>query len=161
MADHTEAQEATTDISVLREMVRLAENRRTEALEMIEKINKYNLAIIAFAGTFLSLLVTGDFAYLIIRLSGGCLIVSIVFALIAIRPQKVKGGALDIVDDIKMLKNNQFIRLDSYLLDIADLTNKSAASLHLVARSKKAMTISAALFLACSLFFTYTLYAYA
>jgi hypothetical protein len=35
---------------VLREMVRLAENRRTEALEMIERINRYNLAIIAFSG---------------------------------------------------------------------------------------------------------------
>jgi len=151
----------TIDIAVLREMVRLAEHRREEALHMIEKVNQYNLAIIAFAGSFLSLLITVDFPKLIVQLSGISLVVSIVVSLYSIRPQKVVGGALDIADDIDALNKKELLTLTSYLLDVAELTNKAATSLHVLARAKKRTTIVAASLLAFSLIMTYTLFAYA
>src|SRR3989338_3360277 len=118
---------ASEEIDVLREMVRLAEMRRTEALDMIERLNKYNLAIIAFAGTFLSVLVTSELPRSAVQFSGIFLIISITGSLYAVRPQRVPdGGALDVANDVKAFRAGQTLDLQSYLLDVADLTNTAA-----------------------------------
>lgn len=142
-------------------MVRLAELRRYEALEMIERINKYNLAIIAFAGSFLSLLATADVEIYVVRFAGVNLILSIITSLLAVRPERVKGGALDVEEDVSALRNNEKISTEQYLLDVAVLTNDAARSLQLHANAKKKGTIIAALFLAFSLIVTYILVSYA
>ena len=153
---------ASEEIDVLREMVRLAEMRRTEALDMIERLNKYNLAIIAFAGTFLSVLVTSELPRSAVQFSGIFLIISITGSLYAVRPQRVPdGGALDVANDVKAFRAGQTLDLQSYLLDVADLTNTAAGQLHTVARKKKEVTLFAALFLALSLVTSYTLFVYA
>lgn len=68
---------ANTHTDVLREMVRLAEARRTEELQMMERVNHYNLALIAFSGSFLSLLVTAHFANVVVIIAGCILLISI------------------------------------------------------------------------------------
>ena len=149
------------DIQVLREMVRLAENRRTEALEMIERMNRHNLALIAFAGTFLSLLISLDIPLLVTRISGGSLICTILISLFTIRPQKVSGGTPDISEDIILLRSSKYLSISSYLLDVADVTSRAGSRLHGLAAIKKKTTIFAASFLAFSLLITYILLAYA
>lgn len=149
------------DIAVLREMVRLAEHRREEAVDMIDKINKYSLAVVAFAGSFLSLLISANLSINIVRFSGLCLVLSIIFSLIAIQPKRVKGGVLDIADDVDAIHQQKKLLLHNYLLETAALTNSAAESLQMHANNKKKWTIVAALFLALSLITTYILYAYA
>jgi len=157
-----EKTDESAGIDVLREMVRLAENRRAEALSALEKMNKYNLAIVAFAGSFLSLLVTVPMSIVIIRSAGLSLITSIIFAIWSIRPHRLRGGgALDIGDDVVALKHNQTLKIKQYLLDTAEFTNISANALQSYANNKRKWTIIAAVFLAFSLLITYILAAYA
>src|SRR3989338_4890572 len=151
----------TQDIEVLREMVRLAENRRTEALEMIERLKKYNIALIAFAGSFLSLLITVGSSLLSLRVAGGSLVATICFSLYAVRPQRVHGGALNVASDVSSIKEQKNLLFAPYLLEVAELTNNAATTLHAFAISKQRVTTISALFLAFSLIGAYILYAYA
>lgn len=148
-------------VDVLREMVRLAEKRRDEALHMIERMNKYNLAIVAFAGSFLSVLVTADMPIEAVRLSGACLIASVIVSIAAVRPERIQGGALDVAEDVVAFRQGQTPSLECYLADVAELTNGAAESLQHYANRKKKWTIVAALFLALSLVSAYILAAYA
>lgn len=148
-------------IEVLREMVRLAEGRRGEALDMIEKMNKYNLALIAFAGTFLSLLISTNVPLPTLRFVGAFLILTVISSLVAIRPQKIRGGAPDISDDIRLFQEGKGYPLSEYLLAVASVTNEAASELHFIADVKKKFTILAALLLAFSLLLAYILFAYA
>ncbi len=150
------------DIAVLREMLRLAEKRRSEELELMERINKYNLALIAFAGAFLSLLVSRDFPRLVVQVSGALLLMSIFVSLFTVRPQLLKGaGALSIEDDVLLLKKNNTLTLKQYLLDSAELTDRAATSIAILTVEKKRWTILSAFFLVLALCSTYTLYSYA
>lgn len=144
-------------LAVLREMVRLAEYRRGEAISMLEKINQYSMAMVAFSGTILSLLVTADFSEIAIMITGFPLIVSICCALMNIIPKPLKGATLLIQKDIDDLRTAQrMFSLDAYLLDIAELTETAATVIGgRATRKKRTMTISAcflALSLACSYF---------
>lgn len=149
------------DIAVLREMVRLAEDRRTEALEGLDRVNRYNLALIAFSGSFLSLLVSIQVDPDIVQIGGIGLIISIFVSLATVRPQNVPGGALEVTADVQAFRAGTPQPLRTYLIDVADLTNIAAASLNRLARVKKRGTIISAIFLAFSLAVTYILYAYA
>lgn len=149
------------DIDVLREMVRIAENRRTEMLDSMEKVNKYNLALIAFSAGFLSILVTLTFDIMIVRLAGGLLILSIIFSLLAVRPKIIRGVTLVISDDVETVKKGVAIPLEKYLLAVAELTDVAASNLNTRAKEKKTLTIFSAVFLALALFSSYILYAYA
>lgn len=154
---------AQTDdhLAVLHEMVRLAEMSRTEALNTIERINKYNLALIAFAGSFLSLLISTNIAQPIVQIAGASLIITIILCLYTIRPQRIQGGTPDITDDIQILRSKQQLILSGYLLDVAELTNNASIALQKAGSHKKRTTIVAASFLAFSLVSTYSLVAYA
>lgn len=99
--------DVSADINVLREMVRLAENRRSEALDTTERMDKYNLALIAFAGSFLSLLLSVDISISILQISGANLIVAILISLFAVRPQRILGGSPDITEDIIFMKQQK------------------------------------------------------
>jgi hypothetical protein len=149
------------DIDVLREMVRLAENRRAEMLDAIEKVNKYNLALIAFSAGFLSLLVTVSFNIFIVRLAGGLLLLSIIFSLFAVRPKRIRGVTLMINDDVDLLKQGIEMDLKEYLLAVAELTDVAASTLNNRAKEKKTLTILSAISLALALSSSYILYAYA
>ena len=84
-------------------MVRIAESRRDEELAHIERVNRYNLALIAFSGSFMSLLVTAGFSFLVVRIAGIFLIASIACSLFALKPRKT-AAALVIDDDVKFLE---------------------------------------------------------
>ena len=149
-------------IAVLREMVRLSEARRSEALDAIEKVNKYNLALIAFSGSFLSLIVTSDIDQEIVRIAGAFLVASIVISLITIRPMKIKGGILVIDKDVdEIRKTGETFPLEQYLLDIADLTSRAAIAIDKVTSVKKSGTICSAFLLAFALLSTYIYHGYA
>lgn len=117
--------------------------------------------MIAFDGTFLSILITNDLSSTIIRVSGAFLIASIFTSLIAVQPKRLKAGALDIVDDVTVLREGKSLDINAYLLDVAELTNNAAEDLHLTAAEKKKSTIISAVLLALSLLSTYILYGYA
>ena len=151
----------TPDIDVLREMVRLAENRRNEEFAHIERVNRYNLALIAFSGSFLSLLITASFPKQTVGIVGAFLIISIIFSLIAIRPRTLKNGVLIIEDDIQNLRSGQRVSLYDYLLETAEFTEQAANSATMLSHTKKRLTIFSALFLALALAATYYLYVYA
>ena len=151
----------TEDIEVLREMVRLAENRRTEMFESLERVNKYNLALIAFSATFLSVLVTASFELFIIQSAGALLIVSIFLSLFAIRPKTIHSAALKIDKDVEQIKKGQHVHLKEFLLVTAELTDNAATNINKRALEKKIFTICSALSLAFALTITYILYAYA
>jgi hypothetical protein len=142
-------------------MVRLAENRRAEMLDAIEKVNKYNLALIAFSAGFLSLLVTVSFNIFIVRLAGGLLLLSIIFSLFAVRPKRIRGVTLMINDDVDLLKQGIEMDLKEYLLAVAELTDVAASTLNNRAKEKKTLTILSAISLALALSSSYILYAYA
>ncbi len=150
-----------TDIDVLREMVRLAENRRAEMNESLERINRYNLALVAFSAGFLSLLVTVSFNLFIVQASGLLLLFSIFFSLLAIRPRTLKGVTLMIDQDVDILKKNIHIELREYLLVTAELTDVAATKINERGAEKKRFTILSAVSLALALITTYILYAYA
>lgn len=149
------------DIAVLREMVRLAENRRNEEFEHIERVNRYNLALIAFAGSFLSLLVTVKLAVVIVQIAGAFLLLSIVFSLLAIMPRKMKGGTLVVEDDVKIIRSGHTLDLQEYLLSTAELTDRAAANAAIFSKIKKWLTLFSVFFLAISLATAYYLHAYA
>lgn len=150
------------DILVLREMVRLAENRRTEELEGIERINKYNLALIAFTGSFLSLLITTKFPTVTVLIAGGFSLLSIGLSLVTIRPRTLRGGgALSVRSDVTLMKNGEQMALRQYLLDTAELTDLAATSIGALSSVKKRLTIYSALSLAAAMVVTYTFYVYA
>lgn len=153
--------EIHADIEVLREMVRLAENRRTEMFDSIEKVNKYNLAIIAFSAGFLSLLVSAQLDLLLVRIAGASLLFSILLSLFAVRPKTILGASLMINDDVELLKKGIAIQTNEYLLLVAELTDVAATNLNARAKEKKILTILSAIFLAFALFSSYILYAYA
>jgi len=142
-------------------MVRLAEDRRTEALQSLEKVNQYNLALIAFAGSFLSLLVSLPFERTTIIVVGLFLLSTIFLSLWNIRPQTVKGGVLVIDEDVKAMRDKKKIIYADYLLDIADLTSRASIQIQKVMLLKKRGTIYSACFLAIGLFLTYILHVYA
>lgn len=148
------------DIEVLREMIRLAENRREEEMQMLEKMNQYNLALVGFAGGFLSLLVTAPFPDYTVRIAGAFLMLSILLSLLSIRPRRV-GAALVIEDDIQLIKTKHATNLYEYLLQTAELTDQTASNLNTLLMRKKNVTIFSAIFLAIALLVTYTMYAYA
>jgi hypothetical protein len=148
-------------ITVLREMVRLAENRRKEELEQIERVNRYNLALIAFSGSFLSLLVTAKFPILTVQISGFFLGFSVVASLIALRPRVIRGGTLVIDEDVAALREGKDLTLSDYLLVTSDLTDKAGTSAAALSHQKKWWTQAAAICLALALALTYYLYAYA
>ncbi len=148
-------------IAVLREMIRITENWRDEQLQTIERINQYNLALVAFSGAFLSLLITAQFSRPITEICGLCLLVSIAISLLTVRPMRMKFGAVVIDNDVEMLRNGEILGLHDYLLDVADLTNQVTHSMDRFVRVKKKWTIYSAIFLALALVSTYTLYVYA
>jgi hypothetical protein len=149
-------------LAIIREMVRLAENRRTEAIGRLEKINQYNLAMIGFSGTFLSLLVTAEFPIAIVRVAGLSLIASIGVALCNISPKPLKGATLLIDEDVYALRRGEDAGpFADYLLSVADLTEAAATVIHKRASVKKRWMTMSAIFLAFSLISTYILYAYA
>ena len=156
-----EEKDALSDIQVLREMVRLAENRRTEQLQTIEKINQYNLGVIAFSGSFLSLLITIKVSPDIFYVSGFFALLAIGVSLWTIRPQILKGSILLISDDIKALREGQSMRLYDFLLATADLTEQTANAVSERAMKKKQNTIMGVFFLAISLLFSHCMYRYA
>ncbi len=144
-----------TDIDVLREMVRIAENRRNEELEGTEKMNRYNLALIAFAGTFLSLIVTAKLHPVILIMSGFFLSSSIICSLLAIYPRKLIGGVLAVDEDIAALQRGETLYIHAYMIDTARLTDNAAQKAGELVGIKKRWTIFAALFLASSVVCTY------
>jgi hypothetical protein len=150
-----------TDIEVLREMVRLAENRRSEQKEMIERIIRYNLGLIGFSGSYLSLMITVHFPLVILYPAGFFLLCSIVISLFAVRPQVLKGSTLLIKDDITEIRSGKTMQLHDFLLLTAELTENGADSFHKRAHERKNLTIISAALLAISLILTYILYAYA
>ncbi len=103
------------DIEVIKEMVRLAEQRRAEELHRMEKLNNYNLALIAFSGSFLSLLVTANFALTVLRIGGFILLLSILSSLFAIRPRIIRGGSIVIDEDVQSLRAGSAILLATAL----------------------------------------------
>ena len=157
----SEEQPITTDIEVLREMVRLAEKRRDEEFHRMEKLNTYNLALIAFAGSFLSLLVSIQFDVVVVQISGALLIISILSSLLAIRPRTIHGGTVVIDSDVRAVRNGERLSQQLYLLDTADLTEGAARSMAQSASQKTRLTIISAILLACALLAAYTLVAYA
>lgn len=146
---------------VLREMIRIADERRTVALDMLERVNKYNLALIAFAASFLSLLVTVEFPILIVQIAGACLIVSVFVALLNVSPKPIKGATLLLDEDIAHLKRGGTFQLQEYLLAVAELTENAASVVQQRVSIKKRWTTVSASFLVFSLLGTYLLYAYA
>ncbi|HVW67078.1 MAG TPA: hypothetical protein VHA78_05130 [Candidatus Peribacteraceae bacterium] len=156
-----EKADESADIAVLREMVRLAENRRVEQLQMMERINQYNLGIIAFSGSFLSLLITIKVPSPIFYVSGCFALLAIGTALWTIRPQTLKGGTLLIADDIASIRRGEKLSLSDFLLTTSELTEHAANAASKRAHLKKQCTIIAVFFLAISLLFAYSLYAYA
>ena len=146
-------------IEVLREMIRVAEKRKDEEFTMLERINQYNLALMAFVGGFLSLLLTADLAIEILQSAGFLLLCSICFSLWAIRPRIIK-GALIIEDDISALKNKKDISLYSYLLDEAELVERIGNAASALVIQKRWATILAGIFLVLSLCLTYTMHSY-
>ncbi|MEN9561174.1 MAG: hypothetical protein RIQ56_447, partial [Candidatus Parcubacteria bacterium] len=116
-----------TDIEVLKEMVRLAENRRTEEFRAIERLNQYNLALIAFSGAFLSLLVTANFEVLTVQLSGLALLISISISLLTIRPRTLKGAVLTVDEDVRAIQRGEKLLLNDYLIETAYLLDSAAS----------------------------------
>lgn len=141
-------------------MVLIAENRRHEELEELERMNKYNLALIAFAGSFLSLLVSLPFPSMVQQIAGGCLIISILCSLFAILPRKV-GGYVVIEDDILVLRKDESISSEEFFLETAAIFELVANNIQEFSYKKKRWTISSACVLALSLIITYILIAYA
>ena len=146
------------DIEVLREMIRVAEKRRDEELQMIERINQYNLALIGFSGSFLSLLVTVKFPIIVVIVAGALLLVSLTVSLATIRPRVLKGGAIDLRYDIDQAKDGKISSLYYYLLETADVIQEAATKAGQRSYEKKNGTIFSALFLVLALAATYTLY---
>lgn len=151
----------TTDIDVLREMVRLAENRRTEELEIVNRLNQYSLGLIVFSGAFISLLVTVSFPSYVVLIAGFFLLISIFCSLLSLRPKKVKGGSLVIFEDVDAVKRGERLELKEYFVITADITENAADNIAKRGDEKKVWVIIAALFLAIALLATYTLYVYA
>lgn len=149
------------DIDVLREMIRIAEGRRVEMLETLERINKYNLAIVAFSASFLSLLVTATFDVLIVQCAGIPLLLSIFVSLFAVRPKAIHGASLVIDEDVEILKKGTHLDYREYLLLVAELTDAAGSHLNKRTSEKKRLTIFSAILLALALITTYSLYAYA
>ncbi len=148
-------------MEVLREMIRLAEDRRAEELRDLERVNKYNLALIGFSGSFLSLLVTIDFPVNLRQIAGALLILSIIFSLLAIAPRRLFGGSILLEDDIEHLRKGQSIDQTSFFLETVTVIEGAATALTKRAREKKRLTMISAVFLATSLIITYILIAYA
>ena len=152
---------ANEEIDVLREMVRISEDARTEQLQTIEKLNQYNLAIIAFAGSFLSLLITVKVPSMIFYPSGLCALLSIATALWTIRPRILKGGSLSIEEDARDIRQNRGPSLHTFLLLTAELTQQATQLATKLALHKRKLTIIAVIFLALSMCMAYRLYGYA
>jgi hypothetical protein len=154
-------QDPTKDLPLIREMIRLAEDRRAEALDRLERVNKYNLALIGFAGSFLSLLVTVDFPLIVLRVAGACLIACVLTSLLNVSPKPLKGATILIDEDVEHLKRGGTFAEREYLLAIAELTERAATIISRRVHTKKHWTTLSASFLAISLLSTYILLAYA
>lgn len=145
---------------VLREMVRLAEKRRSEELEAFERLSRHNLSLIAFDAGFLSLMITMGFGKAIVAPSGLLLLFSIAFSLLSVRPRTLKGGSLSVEDDIRALRAGEDLPLREYLLETAELTERAAETIAARVAIGKRYTILSACFLALALLMTYTLYVF-
>ncbi len=145
-------------MDVLREMVRLAEKRRDEELHMLERVNQYNLGIIAFATGFLTFLFSNGFGQGTTVLDGFLLLVSIFISLFAISPRRLK-ATLIIEDDVEAISNGVVLDLKEYLLETAALTDKTASNISDLLFWKKKVTILSAATLVSALTVTYILYA--
>ncbi len=154
-------QATATDIAVLREMVRLAENARSETVQSLERLNQYNLGIIAFNAGFMSFLVSNSFPMTTIRVAGIFLLISMFTSLFALSPKKIRGAVLRVDTDVRALKQGEQIDLYEFLLATAELTDRAFVILQERAKEKKFLTIFSSTFLVLALVFTYTLYAYA
>jgi hypothetical protein len=152
--------EIKADIELLREMVRLAENRRTETRESLERVVKYNLALIAFSASFLSLLVTASFDILIVQVAGLLLIISILLSLFAVHPKSLQ-STVSVDQDIEAIKNGSNFDLHEYMLAVAELTEVTASNFNKRGSERKRYTIISAISLALALLITYSMYAYA
>ena len=150
-----------SEILVLREMIRLAERRRDEEIAHIERVNRYNLALIAFAGSFLSLLISTDVPLFTFRIVGGVLILSLLLSLVALLPRTVEGGALLIDEDVLAIRKRNVPALSAYLLETANLTEQAASRLATLSISKKKWTICSAIVLVIAIATMYVLSAYA
>ncbi len=150
-----------TSVEVLREMVRLAENNRNEQLKMLDRVNQYNMAVIAFSGAFLSLLVSLKFSKITVETAGAFLLISVTLSLIALAPRHIKGGNLIIDDDVSALRSGKHLDLGPYLLETADLTEKAVVAINELGRRKRLWTIFSAVFLALALLTAYITFVYA
>lgn len=158
MRGMTEA--SSDDIAVLREMIRLADRRRDEELRMLEKINAYNLALIAFSASLLSFLVSLQFDKTSVQLVGAFLLLSIVVSLLTVAPWKIF-GSVEITEDIEHVIDGGHWKIDAYLLATANITNQAGTNVRRLVRLKKTLTIVAGILLAIALLLTYIRYAYA
>ncbi len=151
----------TTDIDVLREMVRLAERLRDEEFLSMERTNRYNSGLIAFSTGFLSFMINAQFPKATVQIAGIFLIGSIITSLIALSPRKLHGAAVRIDEDIKAIWSGAQLDLPAYLLETADVTDKAAMAIAKRGSQKKYLTVISALCLAFALGTTYYLYTYA
>lgn len=154
MSDHTPSQEE--QIAVLREMIRLAENRRMEEHKMLENVNRYNLALIAFSAGFLSLLVTANFSKETIHIAGFMLLVSILVSLLAIAPRTFK-GTIVIYEDIEMLRKGEYFALHEYLLLTAEAVEIIGNNIDCLVGKKRNLTMISGFCLFLALLFTYSI----
>lgn len=148
------------EIDVLREMVRLAESRRTEELQRVSTVNQYNMALIGFAGGFLSLLVTASFPHITVIIAGAFLIISITMSLISLAPRTLKGAIVRIDDDVSDMRNGKNISMSQFLLDTADIMEKAGFIISNRGQEKKLLTVLSTFFLALALFTTYIIYVF-
>lgn len=137
-------------------MIRLAENRRNEEFQALERISQYNLALIAFSGSFLSLLITATLPKIVPMISGVFLIVSVSVSLFAIRPKSIAGGTLVIDKDVAAIKSGKRIALGEYLLETAALLDAANNTIGPLRRKRVKFTIASAIFLALALLSAYT-----
>lgn len=137
-------------------MIRLAENRRNEEFQALERISQYNLALIAFSGSFLSLLITAALPKIIPMISGMFLIASVSVSLFAIRPKSIAGGTLVIDKDVAAIKSGKRIALEAYLLETASLLDAANNTIGPLRRKRVTLTIASATFLALALVSAYT-----
>ncbi len=148
------------ELAVLREMVRLAEIRRSEELLMLERINQYNIALIVFNGSFLSLLVTAEIRITIVQNAGLLLIASMILSIYGIWPKILRGG-VDIEDDLESYRRSEEMKIQEYLYATAKAVNEAAQNIAEFNIRKKKITGIAAILLAFSLLAVYIQYAYA
>lgn len=151
---------STGHLDLILQILRLAEMRRSEELQMMEWINKYNIGSMVFNGSFLSLLVTASFDSHTLQVAGFFCIISMMLSVIGIWPTVLKATLL-VEDDIAEAKKGNSMSLPQNLIATADVTTMAANNIAAYNKHKKAMAGSAIAFLATSIIVTYIRYTYA